>query len=177
MDRSAGADLLGSFFLWWNRRCNPLLVIYYIEGPKPATRGGEWEPIKISPKFELSAYIPKPPQTLEPRSARIAMNKLSRSKKTRVTKRKQKRENFSNWICSGTDRSDRYRGPVWPVKKFKNRQTGLTGLANRSDRWRPENPENSVPKPWIESKSRKTGWNLEDSFVPTPRVYTQEISP
>jgi len=29
------------------------------EGPKLATRGGEWEPIKISFEIDLSAYIPK----------------------------------------------------------------------------------------------------------------------
>jgi hypothetical protein len=34
----------------------------YIEGPKPVTRGGEWEPIKISSKFESSAYVPKSPK-------------------------------------------------------------------------------------------------------------------
>ena len=32
------------------------------EGPKPATRGGEWEPIKISSEIDPSAYIPKSPQ-------------------------------------------------------------------------------------------------------------------
>ena len=30
-------------------------------GPKPATRGGEWEPIKISSEIGPSAYIPKSP--------------------------------------------------------------------------------------------------------------------
>ena len=29
------------------------------EGPKPATRGGEWEPIKISLEIDLSAYFSK----------------------------------------------------------------------------------------------------------------------
>ena len=44
-------------------------------------RGVNGSRSKFLLKFKPSAYIPKPPQTLEPRSARIAMNKLSRSKR------------------------------------------------------------------------------------------------
>ena len=83
-------------------------------GPKPATRGGEWEPIKISLKLESSAYIPKPPQTLEPRSARIAMNKLSRSK------RPESQSGSKNERTSQIESAQA--------------QTGLTGIEDRSDR-------------------------------------------
>jgi len=43
------------------------------------TEGGEWEPIKISLEIDLSAYIPKSPQTLHLGYVRIAMDKLSHS--------------------------------------------------------------------------------------------------
>ena len=41
-------------------RAVPVLQGRRGEGPKPST-GGEWEPIKISSKFESSAYVPKSP--------------------------------------------------------------------------------------------------------------------
>jgi len=121
--------------------------------------GGEWEPIKISFKFESSAYIPKPPQTLEPRSARIAMNKLSRSRRPRSQRGSKGERNFSNRSAAHTDRSDRCTGPVWPVGQFKPRLTGLTGLAHRSDRCRPENPQTNLQTMNLEqtkSKSNQT---------------------
>ena len=74
--------------------------------------GGEWEPIKISSKFESSAYIPKSLQTLEPRSARIDMNKLSRSRRPR-SQRGSKASRNAKLSCS--DRSDRLHRPVKPV--------------------------------------------------------------
>jgi hypothetical protein len=121
------------------------------EGPKLATRGGEWEPIKISSKFETSAYIPKSPQVLEPRSARIGMNKLSQGRRPRLQLGSKSERNFSNRNTADTDRSDRCTGPVWPVGQFKIRQTGLTGHAHWSDRCRPENPQTTF-KSWILSK-------------------------
>ena len=44
---------------------NHWFLTFFFEGPKPATRGGEWEPIKISSKFEPSADIPKNTQALK----------------------------------------------------------------------------------------------------------------
>jgi len=140
-------------------------------------RGGEWEPIKISLKFESSAYIPKPPQTLEPRSARIAMNKLSRSKRPESqsgSKSERTSQIESAQAQTGLtgieDRSDRSRSsrtdrPVWPVSP-----TGLTGGVQKTPKIQFQNRESRANHVQI-------GWNLEDSFVPTPRVYPQEISP
>ena len=69
------ASLMGlhpiSLVLFWVSRKNCIngLLPGLDVGPKPATRGGggEWEPIKISSEIDPSAYIPKSPQTLEPR--------------------------------------------------------------------------------------------------------------
>ena len=148
------------------------------EGSKPATRG-VWMGADQN-FFEISkpsADVPKSPQTLKPRSVRIAMDNLSQLRKLGTQRGSKSVRTNSKRSSSGTDRSDRYRRPVWPVKQFKNRQTGLTGLANRSDRWCPENPENLVPNRESRANRVQIGWNLEDSFVPTPRVYPQEISP
>ena len=77
--------------------------------------GGEWEPIKISSEIDPSAYIPKSPQALEPRSARIAMDKLSRSKRPRLQSGCKGERNFTKRSTAHPDRSDRCTGPVWPV--------------------------------------------------------------
>ena len=55
-------------------------------------------------KFKPSAYIPKPPQTLEPEPARIAMNKLSQSKRPESQSGSKERQ-FAELNCR--DRSDR----------------------------------------------------------------------
>ena len=71
--------------------------------------GGEWEPIKISSKFETSAYVPKSPQALEPRLARIAMDSLSRRRRPR-SQRGSKTSRNAELDCR--DRSDRLHRPV-----------------------------------------------------------------
>ena len=111
--------------------------------------GGEWEPIKISSKFETSAYFPKSPQALKPRSARIAMNKLSRSRRPR-SQRGSKVSRNAEQECR--DRSDRLHRPVRPVGLgFEN--------ADRSDRFHrpvrpvaPRQPANKSSKLQILSK-------------------------
>ena len=75
------------------------------EGPKLTTRGGvNGSRSKFLPKYETSAYVPKSPQALKPRSARIAMNKLSRSRRPR-SQRRSKMSRNAELTCS--DRSDR----------------------------------------------------------------------
>ena len=83
-----------------------------------ATRGGgEWEPIKISSKFEPSDYIPKNHPSLQafwPKFG-VAMEKLNQHKRSRTSERKheanRKRiEKTAELICQ--DRSDRCAGPV-----------------------------------------------------------------
>ena len=86
------------------------------EGPKLATRGGvNGSRSKFLPKSETSAYVPKSPQALEPRSARIAMDKLSRSRRPRSQRGSKGERNFSNRSAAHT-------------------QTDLTGALDRSDR-------------------------------------------
>ena len=99
------------------------------EGPKLATRGGvNGSRSKFLPKSETSAYVPKSPQALEPRSARIAMDKLSRSRRPGSQRGSKSERNFSNrstthtdrsdqsgWRFKKPDRSDRFRRPVRPV--------------------------------------------------------------
>jgi hypothetical protein len=92
----------------WNAQYQKQLTV----GPKLATRGGEWEPIKISSEIDPSAYIPKSPQALEPRSARIAMDKLSRNKRPRLQRGSKGERNFTKRSTSHPDRSDRCTGPV-----------------------------------------------------------------
>ena len=115
--------------------------------------GGEWEPIKISSKFETSAYVPKSPQALEPRSARIAMDKLSWSRRPRSQRGSKGERNFSNRSAAHTDRSDRCTRLVWPIRQFKPR---LTGLAHRSDRCRPENPQTNLQTTNLEQTKFKS---------------------
>ena len=74
---------------------------------------------KFLPKSEISAYVPKSSQALKPRSARIAMNKLSRSRRPR-SQRGSKTSRNAELDCR--DRSDRAVA-----------QTGLTGLAGNSN--------------------------------------------
>ena len=83
-------------------------------------------------KLKPSAYIPKPPQTLEPEPARIAMIKLSQSKKTRVAKRKQNKKTSQTvallrqtGLTACPDRSDR---SGWDLK-MPTGQTGQTGCS------------------------------------------------
>ena len=98
---------------------------------------GEWEPIKISSEIDPSAYIPRSPQALEPWSARIAMDKLSRSKRPRLQRGSKGERNFTNRSTAHPDRSDRCTGPVWPVGLGNSNcrpvrpvaQTGQTGLS------------------------------------------------
>ena len=73
------------------------------------------------------------------------MEKLNQHKKPRTCERNYeanrkrigKTADLSAWtgLTGALDRSAR-------SSLFKGEQTGLTGLAYRSDRWHPENPEN-----------------------------------
>ena len=77
----------------------------------------------------MSDYVSKSPQALEPRSARIAMDKLSRSKDPDRSA-EAKRVEIQNWpAVTGqtgcTDRSDR---SGWKFK-FQTGQIGLTQTA------------------------------------------------
>ena len=93
--------------------------------------GGEWEPIKISSKFESSAYIPKSPN---PSSVLTKVwSSYWRAKPTQKVsnqRTKTRSESEAKWENFRTD----LPGPVWPVW-----WTGLTGRvcskrADRSDR-------------------------------------------
>ena len=102
--------------------------------------------MKISLEIDPSAYIPKSPQALEHRSARIAMNKLSRSRRPR-SQRGSKASRNTELACS--DRSDRLHRPVRPV--------GLgIQIPDRSDRLlrpvAPRQPANQSSKCQISSK-------------------------
>ena len=127
--------------------------------------GGEWEPIKISSKFETSAYVPKSPQALELRSARIAMDKLSRSRRPR-SQRGSKASRNAELDCR--DRSDRLHRPVRPV--------GLgIQIPDRSDRLlrpvrpvTPRQPANKAPNVKSRANEVQIQRNLEQSFVTTP---------
>jgi len=124
-------------------------------------RGGEWEPIKISSKFETSVYVPKSPQALEPRSARIAMDKLSRSRRPR-SQRGSKASRNAELDCR--DRSDRLHRPVRPV--------GLgIQIPDRSDRSLPDSPPTKLQMSNLEqtkSKSNET-WR-EASHLPHEHI-------
>ena len=94
-------------------------------------RGGEWEPIKISSKFESSAYIPKSPK---PTSVLTKVwSSYWRAKPTQKAlnqRTKTQSESEAKWENFRTE----LPGPVWPVW-----WTGLTGRvcskrAYRSDR-------------------------------------------
>ena len=61
----------------------------YVRDRNWRPEGGEWKPIKISSKFEPSAYIPKnhpSPQAFWPKF-RIAMKQLNQHKKPRTSER------------------------------------------------------------------------------------------
>ena len=142
----------------------------YTVGPKPATRGGvNGSRSKFLLKFRPSAYIPKPLQTLEPEPARIAMNKLSQSKRPESQSGSKTRTLLKLWLC--------WDRPVWPLAR-----TGQTGRAGiwKSRPVRPVAPRQPANK----ASNRKT-WanevqissNLEESVVTTPWTYPQNISP
>ena len=126
------------------------------------TRGGEWEPIKISSKFETSAYVPNSPQALKPRSARIAMNKLSRSRRPR-SQHGSKANRNAELDCR--DRSDRLHRPVRPV--------GLgIQTPDRSDR-SPQTARQQSSKSQISSKRSPNPTKLGGKL----RIYPMNISP
>jgi len=87
---------------------------------------GEWEPIKISSKFESSAYIPKSPKPssvlTKVWSSYWKANPTQKASNERAKPHSKSEANREN--C----RTD-LPGPVWPV-----RWTGLTGALDRSDR-------------------------------------------
>ena len=58
------------------------------EGPKLATRGGEWEPIKISFEIDLLTYIPK--ITTNPQIQDDVWSSYRRAKPTKITARNER---------------------------------------------------------------------------------------
>jgi len=135
-------------------------------------RGDEWEPIKISSKFEPSAYIPKTPQTLEPRSVRIAKDKLSQSKRPRFQYRSNARKLLKLRRC--------WVRPVWPLAR-----TGQTGLAGI---WklRPVRPVSQTGQTGCSQTARKQSFKCQISSKRSPnptklggylRNYPVNISP
>ena len=146
--------------------------------------GGEWEPIKISSEIDPSAYIPKSPQALEPRSARIAMDQLSRSRRPRLQRGSKASETSQiaaqhtqtglTGVLDRFDRSswefqtaDRLHRPVRPVA-----QTGQTGLS--------QSARQQISKGQISSKRSpnptKLGGKLRNYPVNiSPKDLTQKI--
>ena len=146
--------------------------------------GGEWEPIKISSKSESFAYVPKSPQALQPRSARIAMDQLSRSRRPRSQRGSKASETSqiiaqltqtgltgvldwsdrSGWEIQTADRSDRLHRPVRPV--------GLGNqIPDRSDRSLPDSPPTKLQMSNLEqtkSKSNET-WR-KASYLPHEHI-------
>ena len=107
--------------------------------------GGEWEPIKISSEIDPSAYIPKSPQALQPRSARIAMDKLSRNRRPR-SQHGSKASRNAELDCR--DRSDRLHRPVRPVGQ------GIQ-ILDRSDRSLLDSPPTELQKSNLEQTKPK----------------------
>jgi hypothetical protein len=96
-------------------------------------------------EIRIVGLYPNTPQTLEPRSMKIVMDKLSQSQKTQVPKRKQsKKTSQTAALLSQTgltacpDRSDR---SGWDLKM----PTGQTGFTDRSDRLLPDSPRTKTP--------------------------------
>ena len=126
------------------------------EGPKLATRGGvNGSRSKFSLEIDSSAYIPKLPQALEPRSARIGMDKLSRSRKPR-SQRGSKASRNTELDCR--DRSDRLHRSVRPVRPVAPRQ-----------------PANKAPNVKSRANEVQIQPNLGENFVTTPWTYPQKI--
>ena len=144
-------------------------------------RGGEWEPIKISSKFESSAYIPK-----SPKPSSVLTKVWSSYWKAKPT------QNASNERAKPRSKSEANRescrtdlpGPVWPVH-----WTGLTGLdCSRTSRpvWpvlptgltggTQKIPKNLDSNGQSRPNDHENRWNLGDSFAPTPWTYPQKIS-
>ena len=126
-----------------------------IEGPKLATRGGvNGSRSKFHPKSKMSAYVPKSPQALQRRLARIAMDKLSRSRRPR-SQRGSKTSRNPELACS--DQSGRLHRPVRPVPS------------------RQPETKASKAKSWVNEVQIR--WILEESFITTPWTYPQKIFP
>ena len=144
-------------------------------------RGGEWEPIKISLKFESSAYIPKFPKPSsvltkfwnsywKTKPTQKAANERAKPRSKSEATRKNSRPDLPGpvwpvyWTgltglgCSGTSR------PVWPVLP-----TGLTGSTQKT-------PKNFDSNGESRPNDHENRWNLGDCFTPTPWTNPQEIS-
>jgi len=84
------------------------------KGPKLATKGGEWEPIKISFEIDPSAYIPK--ITTNPQILDEVWSSYRRTKPTQISPRneREKTRKRSRKTANLTvrDRSDRCNDPV-----------------------------------------------------------------
>ena len=101
---------------------------------------------KFLPKSETSSFVPKSPQALEPRSARIAMDKLSRSRRPR-SQRGSKASRNAELDCR--DWSDRLHRPVRPV--------GLgIQIPDRSDRSLPDSPPTKLQMSNLEQMKPKS---------------------
>jgi len=100
---------------------------------------------KFLPKSETSAYVPKSPQALQPRSVIIVMDKLSRSRRPR-SQRGSKASRNAELDCR--DRSDRLHRPVRPVA--------------------PRQPAKKAPNVKSRANTVQIQRNLEESFASTP---------
>jgi len=152
------------------------------EGPKPATRG-EWMRADQN-FFEIwtvglySEKSPKPSNVL----AKVwnSYGKAKRTQKASNEWAKPRSKSEANWENCRTDLS----GPVWPVHwtgltghacsntsrpVWPVLPTGLTGGTQKTPEIQPSNHESRANCVQIR-------WNSEESFVPTPRTYPQEIS-
>ena len=139
-------------------------------GPKPATRGGvNGSRSKFLSKFKPSAYVPKSPQTLEPRSAKITMDKLSRSRRPRSQHGSKERQ-FAELNCR--DRSDRFRIPVRPVGA-----TGQTGTTHRSDRSFPDSSKINLQTMNLEQTTFKSNETWILAPLQLGESITTRISP
>ena len=129
-----------------HRRVNNLFKSIWLctfEGPKLATRGGEWEPIKISFEIDPSAYISK--ITTNPQVLDEVWSSYRRAKPTQISPRneREKIRKRSRKTANLTvrDWSDRSLWAVRPVGLDLKFQTGQTGCSDRSDRFlRPVRP-------------------------------------
>jgi len=88
--------------------------------------GGEWEPIKISSKFESSAYVPKSPKPSNVLTK--VWSSYWKAKPTQQASNERAKPRSKSEAKPKNCRTD-LPGAVWPV-----RWTGLTDALDRSDR-------------------------------------------
>jgi len=166
----------------------PLILLHVWRTEAGDQRGDEWEPIKISSKFESSAYVtksPKPSSVLtkvwssywKAKPTQKATNVRAKPRSKSEANR-EKPQNWSAWtgLTGALDRSDRCTGPVWPVSAVQK-------LADRSDRsclpvW-PVAPR-KPPKTWIQTMNlNQTTTKIDETWgiaSPLPREHIPKRS-